>query len=720
MPSTSNCLSRFKPARGRHVAAGVRRSPIRNDCDSLHFISNTSHPMQQSCNRQQTASATARRSVCVAAVPGQAWIQPHGRHSLTRRHHHHNQSTVNKEALDTRMVLSDDSAEREHLIGAGLGAKLPLGSTKHHHSRKHVHLDFIEEDPPVGEELTAGGGGPDQPGNPMSDDVITVAFHSPAPDVVPSDAMDLTKVPKPQKQKGGDPTAWTLSDFYDLFPDDDLSALDTTPEPEPTLSPPADMEDENPLLTVSPAVPDDVKPNVESRPSSPVAPMPGPDKDDGLGLGGAMGADGCRLGFVRSGPGVCVSQCDTEPNFCFNGGVCTVVAGMGAFCRCNVQDYIWNKGTRCDWAVTEFQVMCVVVGVASFVFLLLFMIIVFFAKRLHRLKNENRRLRKRSKYRPQSSEPQTDGLSVSTTADGSQPNVRKLCDTPPSAPQAHTHNLAYYDNIICQDDPQKQDNAAKSPQAKEEGSMNILNSHSPKHENNRPASVAHDHGHTPNNTEEKNAEDGVTIGLEVLLPKEAKLHAETSPPLQYDVFLYKVANGGDAASPGQAPPSHSANSYTTSLHIPKSPKTPKKAKSPKVSKSSKSPKPTKEHPAIDREPLSGRHSSPGRNTSAVRHPSPICHSAPGCYFSPTCHPSSHHSPAQCKCMPTSSSTPPQLRRPRGRSQAPDSERSGAGRECQSGHLRPSPSSPHLTQPPPSPSSWVKYSPVSTRSLPPLS
>lgn len=55
-----------------------------------------------------------------------------------------------------------------------------------------------------------------------------------------------------------------------------------------------------------------------------------------------------------------------------------------------------------------------------------------------------------SKYRPQSSEPQTDGLSVSTTADGSQPNVRKLCDSPPSVPQAHSHNLAYYDNIICQ------------------------------------------------------------------------------------------------------------------------------------------------------------------------------------------------------------------------------------------------------------------------------
>lgn len=53
-----------------------------------------------------------------------------------------------------------------------------------------------------------------------------------------------------------------------------------------------------------------------------------------------------------------------------------------------------------------------------------------------------------------------------------------------------------------QDDPQKQEDPAKSPQAKEEGSMNILNSHSPKHENNRPTSVVHDHGQTPNNAEE--------------------------------------------------------------------------------------------------------------------------------------------------------------------------------------------------------------------------
>lgn len=59
-------------------------------------------------------------------------------------------------------------------------------------------------------------------------------------------------------------------------------------------------------------------------------------------------------------------------------------------------------------------------------------------------------------------------------------------------------------NSFCpQDDPQKKENQAKSPQPKEEGSMNILNSHSPKQENNRPASAVH--SHTPNNTGE-NAE----------------------------------------------------------------------------------------------------------------------------------------------------------------------------------------------------------------------
>lgn len=63
--------------------------------------------------------------------------------------------------------------------------------------------------------------------------------------------------------------------------------------------------------------------------------------------------------------------------------------------RCNVQDYIWHKGSRCESVVTEFQVICLVVGASALVVLLLFMIIVCFAKKLHVLKTENKKLRKR-------------------------------------------------------------------------------------------------------------------------------------------------------------------------------------------------------------------------------------------------------------------------------------------------------------------------------------
>ncbi|KAJ0066396.1 hypothetical protein NL108_012419, partial [Boleophthalmus pectinirostris] len=88
---------------------------------------------------------------------------------------------------------------------------------------------------------------------------------------------------------------------------------------------------------------------------------------------------------------------------------------------CNIQDYMWNKGARCESVVTEFQVLCLAVGASAVVLLLLFMIIVCFAKRLHLLKTENNKLRRRSKYRP-SSEQHNDNFSLSTIAEGSHPN----------------------------------------------------------------------------------------------------------------------------------------------------------------------------------------------------------------------------------------------------------------------------------------------------------
>lgn len=77
----------------------------------------------------------------------------------------------------------------------------------------------------------------------------------------------------------------------------------------------------------------------------------------------------------------------------------------------------------------------------------------------------------------------------------------RLSDAPPPAQWWSMQNPQYA--FLPQDEPQKQiQDPAKSPQAKEEGSMNILNSHSPKHENNRPTSVIHDQGGAPNNAEE--------------------------------------------------------------------------------------------------------------------------------------------------------------------------------------------------------------------------
>uniref|UniRef100_A0A8C5J2Q4 Neural chondroitin sulphate proteoglycan cytoplasmic domain-containing protein n=1 Tax=Junco hyemalis TaxID=40217 RepID=A0A8C5J2Q4_JUNHY len=141
----------------------------------------------------------------------------------------------------------------------------------------------------------------------------------------------------------------------------------------------------------------------------------------------------------------------------FWGGGCVLGRGTPLSAsprRCNTQDYTWHKGTRCESIVTDFQVMCVAVGSAALVVLLLFMLTVFFAKKLYLLKTENSKLRK-TKYRTPS-ELHNDNFSLSTIAEGSHPN------DDPSAP----HKL--------------QDSLKSC--LKDEEPFNIHNSTSPKHE----------------------------------------------------------------------------------------------------------------------------------------------------------------------------------------------------------------------------------------------
>ncbi|TRY60745.1 hypothetical protein DNTS_029604 [Danionella cerebrum] len=281
------------------------------------------------------------------------------------------------------------------------------------------------------------------PTNPPSTPDVTVDFFD-------SDSHRKNVDPpsqSPHELQGRDSTSWGMPESYDyMTPYDDTVSpttedylytsttdsfndiISTTPPPPPRRFPPR--------FPSNPAFMFPKRPTMEEEPRAPP------------GMVDSVNGSECRQGSVRIN-GSCKSQCDLQPNFCLNGGQCYVMEGTQMFCRCNIQDYMWNKGSRCESVITEFQVMCIAIGASALMVLLLFMIVVCFAKKLHVLKTENSKLRKRSssKYRP-SSEHHNDNFSLSTIAEGSHPNVRKLCDTPPNLP--HARALAYYDNIICQ------------------------------------------------------------------------------------------------------------------------------------------------------------------------------------------------------------------------------------------------------------------------------
>ncbi|XP_069066977.1 chondroitin sulfate proteoglycan 5 isoform X3 [Pleurodeles waltl] len=326
----------------------------------------------------------------------------------------------------------------------------------------------------------------------------------PAPDIIDTDYYDLFDIdgqggpddfrisPIPgvdsTKKLHDTKPSWSLSELYDDFTpfdesdfypttsfyadgdeeganqdeddEDDIEEGDDGEEEEATARV---LEDENGAkpLTFTPKMPTMTK---EEKPTGrqhvpqhtfilsgvDVNPKSQPDTNKDLTqmIAGDNGTE-CRTGYVRFNNS-CKSVCDMFPMYCYNSGQCYLVENIGAFCRCNTQDYIWHKGLRCESIITDFQVMCVAVGAAALVVLLLFMMTVFFAKKLYLLKTENYKLRKRNRYRTPS-ELHNDNFSLSTIAEGSHPNVRKLCDTPCKL-SPHARALAYYDNVICQDE----------------------------------------------------------------------------------------------------------------------------------------------------------------------------------------------------------------------------------------------------------------------------
>ncbi|KAJ3597350.1 hypothetical protein NHX12_000878, partial [Muraenolepis orangiensis] len=211
---------------------------------------------------------------------------------------------------------------------------------------------------------------PPSAANPSHPDVLHVDFFDQSARGRGLDLAPPSPSSRAHELQGGDPTSWAMPDNYDYL----------TPY-EDGVSPKGDEYTYSTTTETYDSAEDTGR-------SGPRAPEPGafvpsgkaPLPEGGAGVGPSAPVDGC-----------------------------------------NVQDYIWHKGSRCQAVVTEFQVMCMGVGASALVFLLLFMIVVCFAKKLHLLKTENKKLRKRSKYRP-SSEQHNDNFSLSTIAEGSHPN----------------------------------------------------------------------------------------------------------------------------------------------------------------------------------------------------------------------------------------------------------------------------------------------------------
>ncbi|XP_056236666.1 chondroitin sulfate proteoglycan 5 isoform X5 [Seriola aureovittata] len=367
--------------------------------------------------------------------------------------------------------LSPDSAETEHLLPSTPRKQDAMEGEEEEEEEEEERLQHT--DPPwihakdtavfdLDHLFTTTAPPPANPSNP---DILHVDFFDPSSrgrnlDLAPPSPSSLA-----HELQGGDPTSWAMPDNYDyLTPYED--GVSPTPD-EYTYSTTTDAYESDEDLRLStgsrsrpqvpgsgPFIPGASLPGAGAPvPNKPVAAPPAASPVDG-----SDGLGGCRVGYQMVN-GSCRSPCDSLPNFCFNGGQCYLLEGMGVFCRCNVQDYIWHKGARCESVVTEFQVMCLAVGASALVVLLLFMIVVCFAKKLHVLKTENKKLRKRSsKYRP-SSEQHNDNFSLSTIAEGSHPN----------------------------DDPNSQNKLEDPVKAspKEDDSLNIHNSLTPKHENHK-------------------------------------------------------------------------------------------------------------------------------------------------------------------------------------------------------------------------------------------
>ncbi|XP_067400663.1 chondroitin sulfate proteoglycan 5 [Emydura macquarii macquarii] len=472
-------------SRGAHVALTVPPSPDRLPTEGT-----------------AAASPSAGPGLRSEAAETQLLLEAFGEPVLTPPTPGGGTPELGTQALSSPGLVQDSAQKEEPLeLWVASSSSSPAQGTP-----GRTDLTWLDNPGPLGPHLAATPPvaalkTPEPPSGQSVSEIIDIDYYDLFDGESPGQVGGRAGADPPKRKPGHKPTSWAIHELYDDFTpfeesdfypttsfytdgdeegeDEELDEEEDEEEEDRGGGLTRGLEDENNYKLPTPATPKiqtmvqvaeptsrrylvpPLQTFIVSGAGATSGPRPVESSRDLGPLSGAAGPGGengteCRGGYIRHNSS-CRSVCDIFPSYCLNGGQCYLVENLGAFCRCNTQDYIWHKGIRCESIITDFQVMCVAVGSAALVVLLLFMMTVFFAKKLYLLKTENNKLRK-TKYRTPS-ELHNDNFSLSTIAEGSHPN----------------------DDANA---PHKLQGSVKSC-VKEEESFNIQNSTSPKHDNGK-------------------------------------------------------------------------------------------------------------------------------------------------------------------------------------------------------------------------------------------
>lgn len=237
--------------------------------------------------------------------------------------------------------ISPDSAETEHLLpSVPRGPEVTEGEEEGGEEEERLpHTDppwIHVKDTAVFDldHLFTTTAPPSAPTNPSNPDVLHVDFFDPSSrgrslDLAPPSPSSLA-----HELQGGDPTSWAMPDNYDYLTPYEDGVSPTADEYTYSTTTEAYESDED--LRLSAGSPARSKPRVPGSfipgagapvPNNPVAAPPAASPVDG-----SDGMGGCRVGYQMVN-GSCRSPCDMLPSYCFNGGQCYLLEGMGVFCR---------------------------------------------------------------------------------------------------------------------------------------------------------------------------------------------------------------------------------------------------------------------------------------------------------------------------------------------------------------------------------------------------